>query len=98
MKIQLSAFLVGIVLTHAVLADDPDPPSLVGRVSYVQGNAGLQAGETTAEQAELNRPVTIGDRVRTETHALVELSLGTSAIRLDQNTDLTVANLDDDIT
>ena len=105
MKIQicatiLRALALGALAAQAApaaLADDSDPPALVGRVSFVQGNAGLQAGNAAAEQVELNRPVTIGDRVRTEGQALLEVSLGTAVVRLDQNTDMTVANLDHNI-
>src|SRR6185312_15871531 len=97
MKIHICALILGALVAQAALADESDPPALVGRVSFVQGNAGLQAGDAAAEQVEVNRPVTIGDRIRTEDEALLEISLGTAAVRLDQNTDVTIANLDDDI-
>ncbi len=98
MKTQLCALILGALVTQAALADDPDPPALVGRISFVQGHAGLQAGDTPAEQVQVNRPVTIGDRVRTDSQSLLEISLGTAAVRMDQNTDVTVANLDEGIT
>lgn len=64
----------------------------------MQGEVLLQTAEAGApEPAALNRPLTISDRLMTESGSRAELSVGTAAVRLDENTDLTIANLDHDI-
>jgi hypothetical protein len=90
--------LLALSLSAAVLAQEADPPSRVARLALIQGQVSFQAsGAGAPEEAELNRPLTWGDRLLTERNARAEMSVGTAAIRLDQSTDLTLANLDADI-
>ncbi len=83
---------------QAATAPMIDPPQRVARLSYILGEVSFQAGDGQApEAAVINRPVTIGDRLLTGSGARSELTLGVAAIRLDELTDLTIANLDADI-
>jgi len=52
------------------------------------------AGETEWANAELNRPITRGDRVWTDPGARAELHLGSSALHLDSQTFVDVTNVD----
>ncbi|MBL8301621.1 MAG: FecR domain-containing protein, partial [Ideonella sp.] len=74
-----------------------DPPGRAGRVAEVQGTVWLfhpEVGEWMA--AERNRPLTGGDRLSTEAGGRIEVRIGSTALRLDANTELEVVELDDD--
>ena len=74
------------------------PPSRVARISYIQGHVSVQAADAGApEQAVLNLPLTINDRLTTDSGSRAEFSVGTAALRVDEYSDLTIANLDQDI-
>src|SRR5262249_25754861 len=80
------------------LALDADPPSRVARLSYIDGQVSLQAANAAnTEQAALNLPVTIGDRITTDSGSRAELSIRTAALRLDAYTDDTASDLHTDI-
>lgn len=92
-------FLAVSWLTPArLLADAGDPPARVARLSYLKGSVSLQAsGLNEWSQATLNYPLTTGDRVYTDQGGQAELEIGSSAVRLSEATDLTVANLSDQL-
>lgn len=74
-----------------------DPPGRVGRISEVQGQVWLyhpDEGEWMA--AELNRPLTSGDRLATDGNARSEVRIGSTTLRLDGATEIEVLRLDDD--
>jgi hypothetical protein len=70
----------------------------VARLSVAQGKVSFQpSGETAWSEASVNRPVTTGDRIYTDQGARAELEVGPFAVRLWQATDVTLANLNDQI-
>src|ERR1700730_16318352 len=78
---------------------DENPPSRVARLSFTKGNVSfLRAGLDQWSQATQNFPVTTGDRIYTDKKARAELEIGLYAVRLSETTDLTVTNLNDQIT
>ncbi len=84
---------LGWAMTGAALAD---PPSRVARLASTSGAISFSpGGEDQWVQANLNRPLTSGDRVWADANARAELQLGDTAIRLGANTSLTLLNLDD---
>ena len=92
-------FASAIIPKIAAAQDQDDPPGLVGRVSYVQGSVSFQpAGTEDWAAAEMNRPITIGDKLWADQDSLVEVGLGSAAIRLGSNTAFTILNLDDNVT
>ena len=98
MSVRTAALLMSFLASGAALGLDADPPARVARLSYVEGNVVVQAAEGGApENAVVNRPLTISDRLITPSGARAEFSIGTAAIRLDEYTDVTIANLDQDI-
>ena len=99
MSIRLPFVLLALLtISSGAFAGDIDPPARVARLSLIQGDVAFQAGDDQApENAELNRPVTSGDRLMTEANSRAELSLGIAAIRLDERTDLSIDDLDEDI-
>ncbi len=95
---RVLTLLLAFIASAAALAGDADPPTRVARLSLIQGTVSFQAsGAGAPEEAQLNRPLTWGDRLLTERGSRAEMSVGTAAIRLDEHTDLTIANLDEDI-
>lgn len=72
-----------------------DPPSRVGRLSVLQGNVSFEPqGTQDFSAAEVNYPLTNGDRLYADSGALAEVQAGQLAVRLGQMTDLTVTELD----
>ena len=80
----------------AVQGAEADPPSQVARISLLAGNVSIEPAsvdEFTA--AEANYPLTTGDRVYADAGASAELQTDALAVRLGQQTDLTVTAMTD---
>ncbi len=81
---------------QAQAPDNGDPPGRAARLSVADGAVSFQAaGDTVWGDASLNYTITSGDRLYTDKDARAELEVGSLAIRLSDNTDLTVTNLTD---
>lgn len=82
----------------ALAGEVADAPGRVARLSLIEGEVTL-APAGTEEWAEtvLNRPLTSGDRLFVESGARAELQVGSSKIHLDQDTGLSIIELDDDV-
>ncbi|MGA0611841.1 DUF6600 domain-containing protein [Caldimonas sp. KR1-144] len=100
--------LFGLPLLAAALAlaapraraddDDPrrDPPARVGALTAVQGDVQLAAEPGAAwERAQLNWPVTTGTTLFVPPGGRSELRIGSSAVRLDGNSQVEFSQLDD---
>jgi hypothetical protein len=75
-----------------------DPPARVARLGYVEGDVSLSpAGQSDWVQAGINRPLTTGDHLWTDSNARAELQLGGTAIHLGARSNLTLLNLNDSI-
>jgi len=73
-----------------------DPPGRVARLSYTVGSVSFQpGGEGDWVQAVNNRPLTTGDNLWADKDSRAELQTGSTAIRVDSETSLTVLELDD---
>ncbi|HEY6102158.1 MAG TPA: DUF6600 domain-containing protein [bacterium] len=108
---RLTHSVVGIVTVVALLliplgpllgsqsvaqAQTPDPPGRVGRLSYVTGQVSFApSGGDDWAPAVLNYPLTTGTALWTDTQARAELHIGSTAVRMDEYTELDVLNLDD---
>ncbi|GLQ90484.1 DUF6600 domain-containing protein [Dyella flagellata] len=78
--------------------DGGDPPARVARLSYTSGDLGLMpAGGTEWAAADMNRPLTNGDKLSSGPDARAELELGGAALRISNQTDIGVLNLSDQI-
>ncbi|MES2049751.1 MAG: DUF6600 domain-containing protein, partial [Pseudomonadota bacterium] len=92
---------VGIALTvlliHSSANAQEDPPSRVARLSYASGNLSLAvAGSDEWTDVPMNRPITVGDSLWVPERGRAELHIGSSAIRLNEKTNLTFLTLSDD--
>lgn len=73
-----------------------DPPSRVARLSYTSGSVSIQpSGEEDWTWAKINRPMTTGDSLWTSRRSRAELRIGSTALRADQRTSVSLLNLDD---
>ena len=92
---------IGLLLAAIAVsawADAGDPPSRVARLNLLLGPVSFRPG--TVEDwapATLNYPLTIGDHLWTEAGSKAELHVGSTAVRMDGETALSVLNLDDRI-
>lgn len=75
-----------------------DPPSRVARVSVVVGNVSFEpASVQQFSVAETNYPMTSGDRIYADLGANAEIQTGQLAVRMGQQTDLTVTAMTDTV-
>jgi FecR protein len=98
---KLPIFLIAgaLAATTALLADDDDPPRRAARLGFLDGTVSLQpAGVDDWVSAELNRPLTTGDRLWIQEDGRAELSIGSALMRLNRRTAAAFVNLDDHIT
>ncbi|MGA3241596.1 MAG: DUF6600 domain-containing protein [Bryobacteraceae bacterium] len=91
--------LITALLTVAAAAfGQADPPSRVARLNFQQGSVSFRpAGVDDWAAATTNYPLTTGDYLWADQGARAELHVGSTAIRLDQTTALSVLNLNDQI-
>jgi hypothetical protein len=84
--------------TGDAAGDTVDPPSRVGRLDLVEGTVSFRpAAADTWALADLNRPVTTGDRLWVDTTGRAEVEVGPNAIRAGHETELDITHLDDDL-
>jgi hypothetical protein len=94
-KLRLFVPIIVLSLLGAVVAR-ADPPSQVGRLSFISGSVSLNPGSVDEwAPATLNYPLTAGDRLWTDSGARAEVQVVAAAIRLNSNTDFSFLNLDD---
>jgi hypothetical protein len=76
-----------------------DPPGRVGRLNHAEGAVTFApAGDNEFVDAEVNRPLTRGDKLWTDKGARAEVQVGSSAVRMDGQTRMEVLALDDQAT
>ncbi|OBV41234.1 DUF6600 domain-containing protein [Janthinobacterium psychrotolerans] len=73
-----------------------EPPERVGRISTVEGQVLVRAGDGEPQDALSNWPVSTDSRITTRRNALAEFRVGGAAVRLDGDSELDVTQLDDD--
>ena len=97
---RAAGWLLGLVLLLAAGAAawaQQDPPGRVARLNEQQGTVSFSpAGDDSWYEAVPNRPITTGDRLWTDRNSRAELYVDSTALRLDDQTQLVVAELDDD--
>jgi hypothetical protein len=72
-----------------------DPPSRVARISYLEGSVSFQpGGQGEWGNAVKNRPITVGDKIWSDTNSRAELQAGQLSVHLSNMTALSFLNLD----
>lgn len=88
--------LLAVVPAYADDDNDEDPPGRVARLKYTSGEVSVQPGGVNEwVAASINRPLTTSDRVWADKNSRAELHLGTAAIRLADETSVTLSNISD---
>lgn len=96
--LRLAILSVVCLLATLLFADQGDAPGRAARLSIIKGSVSLQpSGESQWGQALLNYTVTAGDRIYTDQGGRVELEVGPFTVRMSETTDLTMANLNDQL-
>ena len=73
-----------------------DPPGRVGRLNFVTGAVSFRPENVTEwAPATLNYPLTIGDHLWADQDGQAEVHVGSTAIRLASNTEISFLNLND---
>jgi hypothetical protein len=94
----LGIFLLAAPSLRAQNDASGDPPNRVARISVIQGNVSLEPnGANSFSQAEINYPLTGGDRVYVDNSSLGELQTSGLAVRLGNGADVTLSSLTDNI-
>ena len=90
--------LSGLAYGQATDTYTTDPPERAARLRYILGDVSLQpVGEEEWTAAEINRPLTTGDKLWTERGARAEISVGPADVRLDSDTGFSFLNVDADV-
>lgn len=99
-QIAVAALLLTCAgFAYAQSSDDPgndasDPPARVAQLSFASGDLGLMpSGSTHWSAADVNRPITNGDKLSSGPDAKAELDLGGAALRVDGGSDIGILNL-----
>lgn len=96
MRKLLSFSTVLIFAAVPVLAEADDPPARVARVNYLNGSVSFRpASVDDWTAATLNYPLTTGDHLWADANGRVEIHAGSTAIRMNAKTAMSVLNLDD---
>src|SRR5471032_192176 len=97
-RLRALAFVAGVAILAFSGWAGADPPSRVARLGYMSGAVSFSpAGESDCVQATINRPLTTGDRLWTDTGGRGEIQAGGAMIRMNAGTGISVLNLDDRI-
>ncbi|MEJ6020951.1 DUF6600 domain-containing protein [Ramlibacter sp. PS4R-6] len=99
LSIRISAAMLLGVLASTVFAQGGDPPGRIGRINYSEGAVSFApSGDDEFTDADLNRPLSPGDKLWTDKGVRAELQAGSAAVRMDGRTHVTVLALDDQST
>ena len=98
LAITLLCMAAGLAQAQSGVDDSADPPSRVARLSYIAGDLGfLPAGAKDWSDANINRPLTTGDKLSTAQGARAELEFGGGTLRIDGRTDFGLLDLNDQL-
>jgi hypothetical protein len=96
----VKSLLLGLALfaaQSALPAENADPPGRVGRISLAAENTRLRIGDNVAQgAAALNWPLTTGAILQTGSGARSEARIGSTAIRIDDNSELEFVEVSDE--
>lgn len=99
-SVALAIYALGALLAQPTFADPEevaDPAGRIGRVAWVAGAVSLSNPRTgEAFQVPVNQPLTSGDILRTERGARAEIQIGSAIVRLDGESELDLAQIDDE--
>ena len=87
-----------LLMASATFLAAQDPPGRVGRLNYREGPVSYQPpGLNDWVDADVNRPLTIGDSIWVGERGRAEFHIGSAALRLSAYSDFQFLNLDDQV-
>ena len=103
---MLSAGIIALsilaIMPPAASAEDTsapaqdNPPDRVAELNYFSGNVTMEpAGTSSWSYVQLNRPLTTGDQLWSDNGGRAELYVGSTALRINQDTALDIVDLGD---
>jgi hypothetical protein len=88
-----------VLLFCSAAPGSADPPARIGRLNYLSGSVSYRPGDLDDwTPASLNVPLKTGDHLWADVNSAVELHVGSTAIRLAQETAFAFLNLEDQTT
>lgn len=95
---RLIAFIAALLVAAPAFAANDDPPGLVGRLAAIEGEALVFTDPDAAwEKARVNAHLTSENSVWTEPRSRALVRAGSTALALDEATQLDIARLDVDL-
>ncbi len=92
------ALALTLAASAIACAEDWDPPARVARLDFVEGSAALQpAGSAGWLEDVLNRPLGNGDKFMCDSGSRAEMHVGSTALRVGDETALQILNIGDRI-
>jgi len=98
MRLWLILTLFGFIIAEPAAAQQQEPPSRVGAVSFVSGNIAFRAaGDTQWSAAGVNYPVASGGSFWIDPQARAQIQIGPSTIGVAGGTELDITQLNDQV-
>ena len=94
MRLRPTLLLAALVIAPLAWGEASAPPERLAQLSYVEGAVTFESAQEPAGSALPERPLAAGDRLATESGARAEIALGTAAVRLDEQSELEILDLD----
>ena len=94
MKIGRTLLVAALAVSPLAWGEVSETPDRIAQLSYVEGQIRFQGAGEQEGYALPNRPLAAGDRLATRGDARAEISLGSAAVRLDEQSALAIEMLD----
>ena len=93
MLLRPAALILALAASALAWGEGRDGPERLAWLTYVEGEVEFQGAGERRTTSLPDRPLMPGDRLATRSDSRAELSLGTAAIRLDEDTEISIADL-----
>ncbi len=94
MRLRPTLLVAALAISPLVSGEASAPPERLAQLSYVEGQVTFEAAQESAGSALPEGPLARGDRLATDSGARAEIALGTAAVRLDEESELEILDLD----
>ncbi len=94
MMLRPTTLVLALAASTLAWGEMLDSPERIARLSYVEGQVAFHSAQEPGPAALPDRPLMPEDRLVTEAGGRAELTLGTATVRLDEHTELVIADLD----
>ncbi|MGH8242133.1 MAG: DUF6600 domain-containing protein [Steroidobacteraceae bacterium] len=94
MRLRPTLLLAALAIAPLAWGEASAPPERLAQLSYIEGQVTFESAQDPAGSSLPERPLTSGDRLATDSGARAEIALGTAALRLDEQSELEILDLD----